>query len=581
MSTRASLRFKLIVGFLAVTVPLFCLLIYINFYAMDVVRNQVGQSTKNMLAMYMNEIDRTLEDGENYIYNYVARNSDLTAYARSQQGSADYFFTKVRVQNEMLADISGFDHVNMIFVYSQASGELLSTQYRGGDAEDAAKAGEALRRFISTQDDAAMAEKKWKVIRFGKESAIVRLVKTEYGQVMGMWIDMNRLMVPFQYLDLGDSGQALFVAADGSILTDTPVGIKAPDSKLALPDPSEPYTQLMGDKDYIVVANQSAFAEIYLTVLVPEARLLQQLPYFQRIFYVIPLVGAAILSVYLLFLRNTLLKPMNDLIKGMRQIKRGELKTRLKDEKSKEFLIINETFNDMASEIQDLKINVYEEQIRTQKAELKHLQAQINPHFLLNAINIIYNLAELNKNELIKRMSTHISKYFRFVTRTNVNYVSVSTELEHIESYLEIQRLRFPNYLTFELAMDPGLEHAAIPPLLIQPFVENAIKHGFEMSEEPFRIYVHVRSAEASSEESPYYEVFISDNGRGMTEEQLSELQFEKPIQYDGDGSLGIWNVRQRLKLQYGTAAELSIRPGIPKGTCIFLVIPLKTVFEG
>jgi len=333
---------------------------------------------------------------------------------------------------------------------------------------------------------------------------------------------------------------------------------------------------LEGEADYIIVATKSKFSDVYLSLLVPESQLLQQLPYFQRLIYLIPLVGAAVLSIYLLFLRNTLLKPMSDLIKGMRQIKRGELRARLGNEKSKEFSIINDTFNDMAAEIQDLKINVYEEQIRTQKAELKHLQAQINPHFLLNAINIIYNLAELNKNDLIKRMSTHISKYFRFVTRTNVSFVSVANELEHIESYLEIQRLRFPNYLKFELSMEQGLEQAAIPPLLIQPFVENAIKHGFEMSEEPFQIEVHLRWGSPEEEESPTFEIIILDNGRGISEEQLAELNDDRSFLYSGEGNLGIWNVRQRLKLQYGAAAQMVITPGEPKGTCIKLMIPFR-----
>lgn len=580
MKNKASLQFKLIVGFLAITVPLFCMLIYVNYYAMDVVRNQVGQSTKNMLSMYMSEIDRTLEDGENYIYNYVAKNSDLRTYATAEYESANYFFAKVRNQNQMVADMSSFDHVNMIFIYSPSNDELLSTAYEGGDFTDYEQASAALRDFLSQQNEKSLAEKQWKVIQYDGQSAIVRLVKTEYGLVMGMWIDMNRLMVPFLYLDIGENGQAMFASDEGTILTDTSLEEFALGDKLLLPAKDEPYKELAGDADYILVATKSLFSEVYLSVLVPESKLLQQLPYFQRLIYLIPLAGAAVLAIYLLFLRTTLIKPMSDLIKGMRQIKRGELKARLGDEKSKEFSIINDTFNDMAAEIQDLKINVYEEQIRTQQAELKHLQAQINPHFLLNAINIIYNLAELNKNDLIKRMSTHISKYFRFVTRTNVSFVSVSNELEHIESYLEIQQLRFPNYLKFELTMEPGLEQAAIPPLLIQPFVENAIKHGFEMGTEPFQIGVHLRWGSGESERKASYEIIIRDNGRGIVEEKLAELNDNHSYLYSGEGSLGIWNVRQRLKLQYGNAAELSINSGKPKGTCIQLTIPYRTLSE-
>ena len=269
---------------------------------------------------------------------------------------------------------------------------------------------------------------------------------------------------------------------------------------------------------------------------------------------------------------------MKQLIKGMRRIKQGEFETRLSGDKSKEFMIINETFNEMVNQIQGLKINVYEEHIRTQKAELKHLQVQINPHFLLNSINIIYNLAELKKNDLIKKMSIHLAEYFRFITRTNLSKVKISQEIKHIESYLEIQQLRFPLYLRYETWVEPGLEEVAILPLIIQPFVENAVLHGFQMSEEIFCIRVSI----TRSKEQPdkLYEVQISDNGKGIEAGKLLELQKEDLQSDYGESHLGIWNVRHRLNLQYGQVSQLRFEPGNPKGMVIRLIIPIQTEGE-
>ncbi len=579
MNIRASLRSKLIIGFLAVTVPLFVLLMYNNFYAMDVVRTQVGQSNKNLLSMYMNEIDRTLEEADSYIYNFVVQNSDLTVYGKTQEGSADYFFSKVRVQNKMMSDIIRYPNVNMFFVYSRSNQEVLSTTFRGGDFAKMESVSKALVNFIGDQNNSTLSEKRWKVLQRGGELAMVRLVKTDNDQVAGVWIDVDKLMVPLNYLNLGDQGQALFISNEGTPLTKTTIQeLNTPGYSISLPAAAELYSVFRTEqqKKYLIVATASQKASIHLAVLIPESALLQQLPYFQRLIFVIPLIGLVVLLIYLLLLQRTLLKPMYYLIKGMRRIKRGELETRLAGGNSKEFMMINDTFNNMVSQIHDLKIDVYEEHIRTQRAELKHLQAQINPHFLLNAINIIYNLAELNKTDLIKKMSTHITKYFRFVTRTNLNVVSVSKELEHIESYLEIQHLRFPNYLRYEITLDPALANEAIPPLIIQPFVENAVIHGIEMGKEPFVIQVSVMRPE--QHDAPYYEVQIADNGIGIRLEQLEELQRNDLNADFEDGHLGIWNVRHRLNLQYGAASELSFEQRVPKGTLVKLHIPRSTI---
>ncbi|HEY0827316.1 MAG TPA: histidine kinase, partial [Bacilli bacterium] len=309
--------------------------------------------------------------------------------------------------------------------------------------------------------------------------------------------------------------------------------------------------------------------------LIPESTLLQRLPYFQRLIFIIPLMGLVILVFYLIFLQNILLKPMKQLIKGMRLIRQGELDTRLDSDKSKEFMTINETFNDMVNQIQSLKINVYEEQIRTQQAELKHLQVQINPHFLLNSINILFNLAELKRNDLIKKMATHLANYFRFITRTNTSVVTVLQEMNHIESYLEIQQLRFPQHIRYETYVEPGLEDAEILPLIIQPFVENTILHGFHMSDETFCIRISV----AKSKEQPdkLYEVEISDNGTGIQPEKLIELQQDSWHTDKGENHLGIWNVRRRLKLHYGDDSSLRFEPGHPRGMVIRVLIPIQT----
>src|SRR5665647_1446272 len=125
-----SLRFKLIIGFCVVTIPLFILLMYNNYYAMKVVRTQVGQSNKNLLSMYMNQMDSTFEDIDNYLYTFIVKDSalgdysDLALYSQNNPNNNEYILAKVRLQNKMNTDLNNFKNANMFFVYSLKEHDL-------------------------------------------------------------------------------------------------------------------------------------------------------------------------------------------------------------------------------------------------------------------------------------------------------------------------------------------------------------------------------------------------------------------------------------------------------------------------
>ncbi len=579
---KGSLRLKLIIGFCAVTIPMFIFLMYNNYYAMDVVRTQVGQSNKNLLSMYMNQIDSTFENIDNYLYTFIMKDSDLAIIGHSNLASNEAVIAKQRIWNKMNEDLTNLKNANMIFVYSIEQQDLLNTLFIGNSNESFLRfetVKSVLSEYIQDNEAEGFMDNRWRLIHKDGEIALIRLVQTQFNQVVGAWIDINNLMIPLNFLDLGNHGEALIVSDQGVPLTELSIDeMNKPNYRITLPNEEDLFSTLSMNINYLLVSAKSQYGDINLAVLIPESTLLQRLPYFQRLIFIIPLMGLVILVFYLIFLQNILLKPMKQLITGMRRIKQGEFETRLHNDKSREFIMINETFNDMVNQIQGLKINVYEEQIRTQQAELNHLQVQINPHFLLNSINIIYNLAELKKNDLIKKLSTHLANYFRFITRTNKSIVTVSQEMQHIESYLEIQQLRFPQHIHYKTCVEPGLEEVAILPLIIQPFVENAILHGFQMGDEAFCITVAV----TRSKEKPdkLYEVLISDNGRGIEPDKLLELQQDTWQSDSVDNHLGVWNVRRRLKLRYGDSSQLQFEPGHPRGIVIRMVIPIDKGVE-
>jgi two-component system sensor histidine kinase YesM len=229
----------------------------------------------------------------------------------------------------------------------------------------------------------------------------------------------------------------------------------------------------------------------------------------------------------------------------------------------------------MIGQVQELRINVYEEKLSKQKAELQHLQLQINPHFFMNALNIIYNLAHVRNHELIQEMSMSLVQYFRYMFRSNLTLVPLKDEIRHIRNYMRIQELRFPGKLSFRLSMPEYLKDTRIPPLIIQTFIENSIKHAIT-PDASIDINVCMELEEVVDSE-PLLKIRITDTGSGFSEEVLSEISKGNRIVDEHGEHIGIWNVKRRLGLLYGDAARLHISNHEPSGARVELVLPIQS----
>ncbi|RUS43801.1 sensor histidine kinase [Cohnella sp. AR92] len=243
--------------------------------------------------------------------------------------------------------------------------------------------------------------------------------------------------------------------------------------------------------------------------------------------------------------------PINKLLRGIQRIQTGEYVYRIRSSPRSEFDILILKFNQMSDEIQRLVEKVHAENIRYRDAQLKHLQAQINPHFLSNSLFFIKNMVAVDDKEAATKMIISLGAYYRYVTRLEHTMTSLKEELELIEHYLIIQNLRLERF-HYEISLPEEMGSLRIPRLLVQPIVENAILHTIERTG---RYGIIDISCERAGDEN---RVYIDDNGADLTEEIIRKLQSktERPVE-EGEG-FGIWNVQQRLHYQFGPNAGLS-----------------------
>ncbi len=566
-----SIRFKLVVGLLLLTVPMVILLIYNNGYAIKVVHSKVAESNRNLITMYMAQIDSNLNDVDKYLTNLIVNDKDLQEleFYYSEQNRV---LAKVRLDDKLKADISSHPSIDSLFVYTVNGGDYIEV-YKDYDSiqDRMAISGyvrESIQQLIQQE---RTTDSQWKVKQIDKKYYLLRFLQTKDAYV-GAWANMEKLSVPLDLISLGEKGVSLFATEAGTPMTNEEV---VQDNRIQLNNDEQDY-YLSGDHEpYLVLAQKSAKGNFSLIALIPDKEVLENLPYLRAISFMVPIGGLILIPICFLVLRKMVLRPLNRILIVMKRIGEGNLSTRIEAfPTSNEFRVVNETFNEMIGQVQELRIHVYEEKLSKQKAELQHLQLQINPHFFMNALNIIYNLAHVRNHELIQEMSMSLVQYFRYMFRSNLTLVPLKDEIRHIRNYMRIQELRFPGKLSFRLSMPEYLKDTRIPPLIIQTFIENSIKHAIT-PDASIDINVCMELEEAVDSE-PLLKIRITDTGSGFSEEVLSEISKGNRIVDEHGEHIGIWNVKRRLGLLYGDAARLHVSNHEPSGARIELVLPIQ-----
>lgn len=234
---------------------------------------------------------------------------------------------------------------------------------------------------------------------------------------------------------------------------------------------------------------------------------------------------------------------------------------------------LGEVYNKLGRYIRELKEQLILEETRKKEADMRALQAQINPHFLYNTLSSIHWMALMKEEKQIADMVGSLSDFLQFSLNKGSDYCSVYQEFAHIQNYMQIQSIRYPDKFELELSMDSALRNKKMLKLLLQPLLENAMIHGIQKKEGKGLIGVYAEQMD----DWIYFTVI--DDGVGMSEERLAAIQasLRKPIttEYE-EGSYGLRNVNERLRLHYGPGSQLCIESKTGAGTRISFSIPLK-----
>ena len=275
---------------------------------------------------------------------------------------------------------------------------------------------------------------------------------------------------------------------------------------------------------------------------------------------------------------NSIRNALSSMENTVRRIAEGRFGDRVSGVDIEELEELGDQINEMANQLETLMQETRQKSDHLAKAELRTMQAQINPHFLYNTLDTIVWQAESGKADEVVRLTRSLSDFFRISLSSGADWIPVPQELKHVSAYLSIQKTRYRDILDYEVDECEELRNVFMPKLLLQPLVENALYHGIKTKRGGGRIEVHVKVGRG------IVTFQVKDNGKGMTKEELENaqalLQEDNPTvrkaMEPGHSGFGLRNVDMRIRLFYQKQKGLNIRSD-ESGTEVSFTIPSWT----
>ena len=356
---------------------------------------------------------------------------------------------------------------------------------------------------------------------------------------------------------------------EGRVIDTYPEGTVPEGGNWKRPAQTEPYIARSGDMDYRIITGEMSMG-LRISLGIPENHATRLL-YDSIDIYVAGIVCillAGIISFGIFTFRIT--KPIEEVKEKISEVEKGDFHAKLPEYASQEFSEISRGFNRMTQEIDHLVNEVYEKQILVRDMELKFLQTQMNPHFMFNVLNALALQAKIDGNdELSGKISVFSQLIQAKIYRSETEKVQIKQEMEYVRYYLEIQKFRYGDSLTYSVQMEKSVEECYIPKLCIQLVAENAVVHGLEPKMGGGRVDITAEQREGK------IQITVVDNGVGFAIDGEVSLPLKMEAGDKSHNHVGLNNADSIIKLMYGKEYGIHIYSEAGQGTRVTISIPL------
>ncbi len=519
----------------------------ISFYYMSVYEKSTMENYRNSLEMYCSYWDNKLDIINNSLLTVTSSSSSDRSYSNVCNSRDELVFqTAKKLLVNRMSDIA-WNHENevLVFVYVpdrevflKSANHLVSYDKRLEMDQDIKKYASGIRSYNST---------KWDYFKSGTEDFFIQVYRIDGGYI-GALVKCQTIL----------DG----VVQDNGMVSS--IGLTDDEGKITY--------SLRGEaggeekKDTAVLLIPMTHIDGQLKVEVQRQNLFGDKTTFTFLSLITVSLGLLLLAWNVRYQVKAVLGPLNKLRSVMEKFSRGNLDVRLEEKNTNsEIDVLNHTFNEMAEQIVDLKIDVYEAELAREKTESNYMRVQIQPHFYTNILNLIYGLAQLKDFASIQKLSMTTGAYFRYLLGEKGTFVLLREEIQCVKNYIQIQQIRYKDEMEFELNAEEGMERQMVLPMILQTFAENSVKHNIGLVP-----LLRIRIDISSGNDRIY--ITVRDNGAGFEPDMLERINKNENISNKGE-HIGITNVKERLRIFYGDTAsvEINSRPG---ETLVKVVLP-------
>ena len=505
----------------------------------------------NRLEMRMGQVDNELVEFLSNDVNHIRlRSFDLDTPVE------EYAAYLGGVSVWMIQVLDAYSETEGMFVYYRNLDRLLM---RG-------RSNTAVHAFIQERLEQTEGEKSRWVLVDAKGNMYLVSVKEYQNFVSGVWMAVDEIRQELGLEDENYPGTVYLQDQEGHVAVADERWDTAFIADVA--DGETFYTDWGTYRNQMVSGSETTLS---VGLLLSESSLLEEIPLLSKGILLLAVGSIALVPMTALWLRRRIAEPVKELADGMRRLGAGDMDYRipLEDKTSvDEFDRLKYYFNLMTDQLNDLEYRLYISKIKQQRTELKYISQQIRPHFILNALNLIYTYEE-KEFPLVKKMVLYLSEYFRYIVNLRVDFVSLLQEMRHVKNYLRIQKERYLDRFDFVVEWEAQLSQVPIPPLIIQTFVENCIKHGMKNHGKTL-IYV------LAEQEEKLLKLTVSDAGQGFPSDKIRLLECFLSTRQTQDGlGVGIQNAVERLDMLYERRIDIRFYNRKQGGAVVELLLPL------
>lgn len=563
---RYQLMFSTTIGYIILCIFLGCY----SWYSLISYSSQLKTANSRVADSYLEQITSLVDYSDNFLQSVYGSNLDFSNLIYNSS-SVEKYLAEYNILKLFDVQLDYNKNLSTLFiVHNNGENMAYRTQTNIGW-----RTNEQLKLFIRTKVNEARGIDEWYVVPTDEKPYLLKILGGQ-GVYLAAVVDFSGIVSGLAEANPTVQAQPSWIfCADGHL-----IGDEALAWQLGITGDDIDAYNAMNNKipnGYIFRCPVKGTTLVMYMILSNENSADLQMSQIIILLITVSCGAMAILSTVIL--RKRITRPLKQLIYTMNRIKAGEVNVKLEEDVDRKFNIeefsqVNRTFNEMMSQIQELRLKAYEEKLEKQQIMLGYLQLQIKPHFYLNCLKTLYALSAGRKYDKLQGMILEISGHLRYIFRNAAQLVTLDEELSFTQNYIKLMCSTASREIRYETDICDAARSKDVPPFIIQTFVENSVKYVAATGD---CLVIKVRVIMLHDKNRSYLDIRISDNGSGYDKSVLDGLNGK--ASYGCSCHIGIENLKQRIGLLYGKEATMFFMND--NGAVSEVMLPVDTPVSG